>query len=55
MTADDPNRPTLEYSQQGTRAPISQTQSEMNRFVLWMIALGVIGLVLGLAVTFLRG
>jgi len=55
MNTDDPDRPTLEYSQRGTRAPISQTQSEINRFVLWMIALGVIGIVLGLAVTFLRG
>ena len=54
MNPDEPNRPTLDYSQRGTRAPITQTQSEINRFVFWMIALGVIGIALWFGVSLLR-
>jgi hypothetical protein len=49
------DKPTLDYSQPGTRAPITRTQWEINAFIVWMIAFVVIGLVLGLVVAASRG
>jgi hypothetical protein len=46
---------TLDYWRRGTRAPIARTHAEVNAFVVWMIAFGVIGFAIVLIVAFVRG